>query len=98
MLEEKGNAMVQFLLSSGYLRPKVDKKAEKDLTYSLYTKYCSKKKFIVRSKNAFSTFMSSKGYIETRSGNIKYWQGLEINQDMINHNTDEQTQLRVDNE
>lgn len=98
MLEEKGNAMVQFLLSSGYVRAKVDKKAEKDLLYSVYARFCQKKKFIVRSKHAFSSFIMSKSYVETRSGNVKYWQGLEINQDMINQEPNEQTLLRVNND
>jgi len=83
ILEEKGNAMVQFLLSSGAVRPKVDKKADKDILYSLYTKFCVKKNFVVRSKNAFSMFITSKGYLETRSGNTKYWMGLEINESLL---------------
>lgn len=83
ILAEKGNPMVQFLNTSGYVKEDIKKKCDKEVAYQLYSKFCSRCNFIVKSKRALSTFLSSKGLLETRSGNTKYWEGLEANQEMI---------------
>jgi len=83
ILEQKGNPMVQFLSTSGYVKENIKAKCDKEVTYQLYTKFCIRCNFIVKSKRALSIFLASKGLLETRSGNTKYWQGLEANVDML---------------
>jgi len=83
VLAEKGNPMVQFLSTSGYVKENIKAKCDKEVTYQLYTKFCTRCNFIVKSKRALSIFLASKGLLETRTGNTKYWQGLEANVDML---------------
>ncbi len=91
MLEEKGNPMVQFL-NSNYVREKIKTQASKDIVYSLYARFCNKHKFVPRTKKAFGMFMLSRGIMEGRSGTSRYWQGLEINEVIMNK---EQEKLKI---
>ncbi len=82
MLEEKGNPMMQFL-SSGFVREKMGMESLKNETYTLYARFCKQHKFIPKSAKALGMFLLSKGIGEGRTGNTRFWIGIELNQDMI---------------
>lgn len=84
IIEERGNPIIQFLADkSGYVKEDILTKAEKDIVYKLYTKFCKQNGFVVQEKNSFTRVLHKRGFIETRTENIKYWKGLKINEDMI---------------
>lgn len=84
ILEERGNPIIQFLSDkSGYVKEDLLAKSEKDIVYSLYTKFCKQNGFVVQEKNSFTRVLHKKGFTETRTDNIKYWKGVKINEDMI---------------
>jgi len=82
MLEEKGNPMMQFL-SSGFVREKMGMESIKGETYTLYARFCKQHKFVPKSAKALGIFLLSKGIGEGRTGNTRFWIGIELNQDMI---------------
>ena len=80
ILEEKGNNVVQFLTNSGLVKEDSKKKAQKDLVYSAYSKYCNDRNYIPKTKTSFTQILNKKGFVEERSGNTKFWAGLELNE------------------
>lgn len=84
ILEERGNPIIQFLSDkSGYIKEDILSKAEKDVVYMLYTKFCKQNGFVVQEKNSFTKVLHKRGFTETRTDNTKYWKGLKINEDMM---------------
>ena len=81
MLEEKGNPMMQFM-NSDFAKEKITMESTKSLTYSFYARFCKQHKFIPKSQKALGMFLLSKGIQEGRTGNTRFWIGLELNQDL----------------
>ncbi len=82
MLEEKGNPIMQFM-NSDFAKEKMGVESLKSLTYTFYARFCKQHKFIPKSQKALGMFFLSKGIQEGRTGNTRYWIGLELNQDLI---------------
>ena len=82
MLEEKGNPIMQFM-NSDFAKEKMGIESLKSLTYTFYARFCKQHKFIPKSQKALGMFFLSKGIQEGRTGNTRYWIGLELNQDLI---------------
>ena len=78
--KEESNAVFELVERSNLLVKKLDKRIEKPKFYSIYVQFCKQKRYTIKSMQTVSQQMKKLGFQEQKSGNERYWLGLDIPQ------------------
>ncbi len=76
ILEEKEDAVTQFLNDSDWIKQDVVYEIERGTLYNLYQEYCKGIGCSAKLQTAFSRYVTERGFQTHRKSNKRYWAGL----------------------
>jgi len=76
--KEQSNAVFELIEKSGLINKKPDRRVTTQEFYTAYVKFCTEKRYTIRTNNTVSRQVTKLGYQFQKSNNKKYWLGLSI--------------------
>lgn len=91
ILEEKEDPITQFLNDPDWIRQEPEQEMEKHLLYNLYRTYCRESGCAAKQMNAFSRYLTNKGFATRRSNGRSYAIGLSSDRVLLKPKVGQET-------